>query len=50
MAAACLHDDVLLDSEGCYEWRADCAYADVDSLVGSYEGPGGGEVAAEVSD
>ena len=49
MAAACLHDDVLLDSEGCYAWRADCAYADVDTLVGTYEGSGGGEVAAKVS-
>ena len=37
MAATSLHNDVLLDSEECYECEADCACADVDTLVGSSE-------------
>ena len=48
MAAASMHDDVLLDSEECHEREADCAYAEVDTLVGSLESAGGGEVAAEL--
>ena len=36
VAAACLHNDVLLDAEECHELEADCAHANVDSLVGSY--------------
>ena len=42
MAATSLHDDVLLDSEECHESEADCAYADVDTFVGNFEGSGGG--------
>ena len=42
------HNDVLLDSEECHEWKAACAHADVDSLVGSLESTRSGKVAAEV--
>ena len=48
MAATSVHDDVLLDSEECHEWETECADADVDSLVGSPESTGSGDVAAEV--
>ena len=38
VAATSLYDDVFLDSEECHEVReADCAVADVDALVGSFE-------------
>ena len=37
VAAASVHNDVLLDSEECYTSKADCAHANVDSLVGSSE-------------
>ena len=37
MAATSLHSDVFLNSEECYECEADCAYADVDTWVGSLE-------------
>ena len=36
-AAANLHNDVLLDSEKCHKREVGCAYADVDTLVGSSE-------------
>ena len=38
VAATSMHNDVLPDSEECHELEADCADADVDTLVGSYEG------------
>ena len=41
MAATSMHHDVLLDSEESQERKADCAYADVDTLVGSLESAGG---------
>ena len=50
VAATSLHNDVLLNAEECHEREANCAHANVDSLVGSFEGYGGGEVAAEVTD
>ena len=37
VAAASLHDDVLLDTEECHERETDCSHANVDSLVGSFE-------------
>ena len=37
IAATSLYDDVLLDTEDCHECEADCANADVDTLVGSSE-------------
>ena len=49
MAGTSLHNNVLLDTEECHEREADCAYADVATLVGSAEGTGSGEMAAEVS-
>ena len=33
VAATSLHNDVFLDSEECHECEADCAHANVDSLV-----------------
>ena len=48
MAATNLYNDVLLGTEECYESETDCAYADVDTLVGSLESARGGEVAAEL--
>ena len=44
MAATSMHDDVLLDTEEYHERETDCGYADVDTLVGSLEGCGCGEV------
>ena len=38
----------FFDSEKCHKREADCAHADVDTLVVSLESAGGGEVAAEV--
>ena len=49
MAATSMHSDVLLDSEKCYKWKANCADANVDSLVECLEGTRSGVVAAEVS-
>ena len=43
-----MHDDVLLDTEASHEREADCAYADIDTLVRSFESARSGEVAAEV--
>ena len=43
-----MHDDVLLDSEECYEGETHRTDADVDTLVGSCESAGVGEVAEEV--
>ena len=37
VAAASLHNDVLFDSEKLHQCEADCAYADVDMMVGSSE-------------
>ena len=49
MAAASLHDDVLLDSEERHERAPPCAYAYDDSLVGSPAGTRGCGIAAQVS-
>ena len=48
MAATSLHNNILLDTKEYREREADCAYADVATLVGSAEGTGSGEMAAEV--
>ena len=37
MAAASLHDDVLLDTAECHVCETDCAHANIDSLVVSAE-------------
>ena len=50
VAATSLHNDVLPNAEECHEREANCAHANVDSLVGGFEGYGGGEVAGEVTD
>ena len=49
MAAASLHDDVLLDSEERHERAPPCAYAYDDSLVGSAASARGYGIAAQVS-
>ena len=49
MAAASLHNDVLPDPEECHEREADCADADVDTLVGSIEGARGCDMATHIS-
>ena len=38
VSATSVHNDVFLHAEECYEWEADCADVNVDTLVGSNVG------------